>query len=771
MFGCCFAASGAAADPYLWPLENSKDISSGFCAYRDAHYHGGIDLSTGGVEGMEVRAADSGYVFRVSTDYWGYGKAVYLKLADGHIAVYGHLSRFNAAIATFVENEQYSLQRYKTNLFPHPDELPVQRGEVIGYTGQTGYGPPHLHFEIRMANNFPLNPLAVGVGYTDRMAPEFRGILVRPMLLMDPNARVEGGLSPIFYNAEKGARPGRFVIKKPIMAGGAVGLAVDCIDPTGYKEYSVVPRSFSVIANNLRFFEMDYDSLDFTLTRQIDLDYDFDWLAETGDRLHKLYRHPHNLLPWYNDNLGDGIMDPARPATAIVPDENLLIISATDAAGNEALLELTLVFNQPPRLTNVQLEAVRGQWHISGHAVDPDNYISRFALRHFTLDGKIGETIWATEDSVADEQFTYIAPGPFAGGEPLELIVTDRWGATATYPFYAPGGLQSELDPQKRGLTPAIADFVPGGLVIRSPDPDSRPADDLVIMEIQSLDRPLGSWAFFLSAKEFVKMAGENGGGQFLLSGDRRGLRGIARGPAEKAEGDVLTWPDDLVAVEEMEALTVFSADKSAWARFNIGDVHDGGFFRIRPYNLPRALKHRPSSMIYSFEPISVPFMQKVEIRISYADLAATVDDLALYALKNDRQSWKYLGRDVDPLGKSMTAHVWSFGPYALVADTLKPKIHQVNPARGGTTSDRRPEIICKIVDDLSGIDSDQDIKILLDGQWLIPEYDPETFVCRTRPRTDLELGKHTLEIFARDRVGHEDYFLRYFTVVKKEKK
>ena len=59
-----------------------------------------------------------------------------------------------------------------------------------------------------------------------------------------------------------------------------------------------------------------------------------------------------------------------------------------------------------------------------------------------------------------DEQFAYITPGPFAGGEPLELTITDRWEATATYQFNAPGGLQSKLDPQKRGLTPAIADFV-----------------------------------------------------------------------------------------------------------------------------------------------------------------------------------------------------------------------------------------------------------------------------------------------------------------------
>lgn len=767
--GCGLAAAGAVANPYLWPLEQSTDISSGFCAYREAHYHGGIDISTGGAEGMAVRAADSGYVFRVNSDYWGYGKAVYLRLADGNIAVYGHLSRFNAIISRFVENEQYALRRYKTNLFPPPGELTVTRGEVIGYTGQTGYGPPHLHFEIRTADNFPVNPLAVGVGYDDRTPPEFRGILVRPMLAEDRQARVEGRLVPTFFKAEKGGRPGHFVIKEPIVVEGAVGLAVDCVDLTGYKDYSVVPRSFALTANNLRFFELVYDSLDFALTRQIDLVYDFDWLAETGDRLHRLYQDPCNLLPWYNSDLSNGVMDPARLGTPFVAGENLLAITAIDAAGNEASIELTLLFNKPPLLRDVQLKAVRGEWHISGQVIDPDNHVSRFVLRRLTPDGKIGETIWATEDSVVNERFTYIAPGTFVGGEPLVLTVIDGWGAVAECRFEAPGGLESELEPQDRGLSPVVGDFVPGGLVIRSPNPGSQPTDEMVIMEIQSINRELESWGFFLEAKELIEMVGEREMGPFLLSGDRSGLLGLARGPAEKATGDVLIWPDNLVAIDRQDEWTVSSADNMAWAHFNTGDLCDGGFFRIRPYNLPRALEHRPSSMLYSFEPISEPFMQKVEIGISYAELDAAVDDLALYALKNDHKNWKFLGRDVNPLRKCMTAHVWSFGPYALVADTLKPKISKVIPARGSTTSDPRPEITCTIVDDLSGIGSDQDIRILLDGQWLIPEYDPETFACRTHPPRDLEPGKHTLEIFVNDRVGHEDYFLRYFTVVEKK--
>ena len=158
----CGGRSAWAKDPsgrYVWPLKGMTNVSSGFCDYRHQHYHGGIDISTDARKGIPVRAADSGYVMRVSTSYWGYGKAVYIKMADGRIAVYGHLSEFSSKITAYVESNQYAAKRYQQNLWPGPSEIPVKRGEIIGKTGQTGAGPPHLHFEIRTGDNRPLNPL------------------------------------------------------------------------------------------------------------------------------------------------------------------------------------------------------------------------------------------------------------------------------------------------------------------------------------------------------------------------------------------------------------------------------------------------------------------------------------------------------------------------------------------------------------------------------------------------------------------------------------
>ena len=38
---------------------------------------------------------------------------------------------------------------YEVDLAPQPGEMRFARGEVLGFSGASGAGPPHLHAEIR----------------------------------------------------------------------------------------------------------------------------------------------------------------------------------------------------------------------------------------------------------------------------------------------------------------------------------------------------------------------------------------------------------------------------------------------------------------------------------------------------------------------------------------------------------------------------------------------------------------------------------------------
>ena len=88
-------------------------------------FHAGIDI--GSDSGTPVVAAAGGEV--VQAGYMGgYGYAVIIYHGGGFSTVYGHLSKF--AVSTGHK---------------------VQRNQIIGYVGSTGYATgPHLHFEVRV---------------------------------------------------------------------------------------------------------------------------------------------------------------------------------------------------------------------------------------------------------------------------------------------------------------------------------------------------------------------------------------------------------------------------------------------------------------------------------------------------------------------------------------------------------------------------------------------------------------------------------------------
>lgn len=109
----------------------SGHISSGF-GYRRRSFHTGIDIRSN--IGTSVKATANGIV---SYAGWkgGYGLTVIVRHNFGFSTLYAHLSKISVGIGKRVE-----------------------RGDIIGYTGMTGYTTgPHLHYEVRI-NDKPVDP-------------------------------------------------------------------------------------------------------------------------------------------------------------------------------------------------------------------------------------------------------------------------------------------------------------------------------------------------------------------------------------------------------------------------------------------------------------------------------------------------------------------------------------------------------------------------------------------------------------------------------------
>ena len=117
---------------WFWPLGNASCyISSGY-GYRDASiggnaFHGGTDITGGGIYGKPVYASRAGKVITAVTSDRGYGIYVLLDHGDGYSTLYAHMS------ARYVSTGDT-----------------VSQGQMIGRVGSTGNSTgPHLHFEVR----------------------------------------------------------------------------------------------------------------------------------------------------------------------------------------------------------------------------------------------------------------------------------------------------------------------------------------------------------------------------------------------------------------------------------------------------------------------------------------------------------------------------------------------------------------------------------------------------------------------------------------------
>mgnify|MGYP001243551656 FL=1 len=286
------------------PIDLPLNLSGTFGEFRSSHFHYGLDITTNKKSGYEVYSIESGSVIRIRVSTSGYGKAIYVDHLNGLTSVYAHLKEFSPKIQEYIKGQQYLRKSYNIQKFFNVGDLVIDKGELIGYSGNTGGSSgPHLHFEIRdTKSQNPLNPLSFEYKYEDNRRP-----IIRSLYVFDETDSFKKD-NPKQYPIEK-INDSIYKSKK-VIYNNDIGIGVEVYDRQSGNNYNRngIYEIRMYLDSILNFsYKMDNINISESIFRKVF--YDYSLLKTRGVRVQKIYYPPNSKLSFLNHNTKTGIFD------------------------------------------------------------------------------------------------------------------------------------------------------------------------------------------------------------------------------------------------------------------------------------------------------------------------------------------------------------------------------------------------------------------------------------------------------------------------------
>ncbi|HBH21853.1 MAG TPA: M23 family peptidase [Cytophagales bacterium] len=322
--------------PYYFPINpgQANYLAGSMGELRGSHFHGGIDVKTGGRTGLEIYSTADGYVSRIKIQSGGYGNALYIYHPKyGTTSVYAHLESYRDDIAAYIRSHQYQKETFEIELFPGKDQFQVKRGELVAYSGNSGSSSgPHLHFEIRDSRQRPINPLDFGFSeIRDNIAPVVRYIGIRTL---DHNSRVNDQFGTFEFDPYMAG--GNYHISRPIEVHGKIGVMIDCYDQlNGVPNRNGVPKIKMTVDDTI-VTDILINEIPFSKNRNLLVYRDHKMRVRKRRNYQKMYVEDGNTLNIFQKSIDKGILH--------INDtlDHKVRIDLTDAYGNTRQVNFVL---------------------------------------------------------------------------------------------------------------------------------------------------------------------------------------------------------------------------------------------------------------------------------------------------------------------------------------------------------------------------------------------------------------------------------------------
>ena len=286
------------------PIDAPFDLSGTFGEYR-SRFHTGIDFKSRGVQGQRIFSIEEGYISRIEVNNYGYGKVVYIDHPNGFTSVYAHLKDFSTELDNYVRGELYRSKKSTIRKLPKKGEIKVKKGELIGYSGNTGGSfAPHLHFEIRdTETQDALNPLMFNYKYIDEERPIIRGLYLideeNTLVSNLPEKKEIRKLNDSTYTTDD------------IEYNKKIGLGIDIYD-IQYKGLFNQNGVYKVdlLIDSILVYSFKMDRIKFSQNHYRKIMYDYISAIKNRKRVLKVYTPQNADLSFLKNNDFNGILDP-----------------------------------------------------------------------------------------------------------------------------------------------------------------------------------------------------------------------------------------------------------------------------------------------------------------------------------------------------------------------------------------------------------------------------------------------------------------------------
>ncbi len=706
-----------SAQSYLWPTDASRYLTSAFCEFRPRHFHAAIDIKTWGQSGYKIFAIEDGYIFRMRVSSAGYGKALYLKLKDGRIALYAHLMAFTPELERFADSLRFARRTNILDVQLSPRQFPVKKGQHIGYTGETGIGVPHLHFEMRDARNRPINPLQFYKNrIKDTIAPRATTLAVIPW-----NAASFVNFRPEVHLV---SLPGKRTIhlQRPIYVSGTVALAVKAHDRANDVGNRFGIYSATLEVNGDTVFTVRYDRFNYSRTHLVELDKNFTLWRQGKGKFQNLFRHPLNSLQVYPGTpRGGGLLQPPL----LTPGKNPFTIRLSDYHGNTTTIQGTLIYVLPEGLrasvasadSNGVLLTVASPRNLHALQITPGRWPA-------TDSGDLlpYELLNITQQ-VNRFRYDLFVPVPANPHVPDLSLIPVFAPNTAGFPYR----LTQKADTAFR-LYPihgGVAYWGPADLLA------SLPAD---IREQYVREIPVGP-------------------NTVVATINPRIFQDIAASPRQ-FEHILLARLSEYHLQVPGKAGTVFAPDSMVALEFFPNSIYDSMLVTIQiktVSDLPQGVVHPDypiKSSIYALHPSDQPFQRGVWLKFRLPD-SLKEPGIGIYYLDR-RKGWQFF--PAENRGGWLTGRITSLETFALLQDTIPPVLE---PIPAGAKGYRIPPgyLAYRVMDEMAGIYRETQIQVTVDGKWMLFEYDPEEKLILIPRRYLPNTGQLTISV--RDNTGN----------------